>query len=291
MRGLHALGFSGVEIGSVTEYPQPGNPKPRQFIVAPGVVLNRLGFNSPGVDVVLGNLERYRQDDIPIGISLGKNKDIPDHLAPETHANIVKALFEHASYFAINVSSPNTEGLRRLQDSVPLHAIAQAVNDAMDQMGGRKPTFVKIAPDLNNDQVNAVIRVVADNNLAGIVATNTTNNVEVKGRYGNYWHEQAGGLSGDDPVFRKMATEKISHIYKETGGKMEIVGVGGIKDAATVIEKMKAGARVVQVVTAIRSEGPSLPGKINRGISLYLDQEGIKSINEIIGSDHHSYNF
>lgn len=284
--GLYQLGFSGVEVGSVLQYPQPGNDKPRQFMLGPGVALNRLGFNSSGMDVVAHNLEKYRGSGIPVGISLGKNKDVEPKDAPEAHAVVAGRLYHDAAYFVINVSSPNTPGLRALQDKGPLTDIVQAVNGTMDEMGGRKPLFVKIAPDLENEAVNDVIEVVADNGLTGIIATNTTIRPELKAQYGEQWRNAAGGLSGDNEEFRRMATEKVSHIYRETGGKMEIVGIGGIKDAQTALEKIRAGARVVQVVTAIRGEGPALPGRINRGIAEYMSREGIRDINEIVGSDH-----
>jgi len=286
VRGLYTLGFAGVEVGSVLAYPQPGNERPRQFMIGPGVALNRLGFNSPGMDVVFENLQPYRESGIPIGISLGKNKEVPPQDAPEAHAVVVKKLYEEAAYFVINVSSPNTPGLRALQERGPLTDIVQAVNGTMDEMGDRKPTFVKIAPDLTNEAVDDVIRVVADNNLTGIIATNTTISPEIKAKYGENWRNEAGGLSGDDPDFRRMATEKIAHIYRQTGGKMEIVGVGGVKDTATALEKLQAGARIVQIVTGIRSEGPTLPGRINRGLVEWMDQEGVKNINEIVGADH-----
>ncbi len=284
---LHRLGFSGTEVGSVLEYPQPGNDKPRQETVTHGnalVARNALGFNSPGMEVVAENLEWYKRRNIStgiIGISLGKNKNAQD--APKAHAVVTERLYKYASYFTINVSSPNTPGLRELQDKGPLTEIVQAVNSAMDKMGGRKPLFVKIAPDLTNDAVNDVIRVVMDNGLTGIVATNTTNNPELKAKYG--WGDKPGGLSGDDPKFRKMATEKVAHIYRETNGAIEVIGVGGVKDTETALEKIRSGAKVIQIVTGIRGEGPGLPGRINRGLVTYLDRENIPTITELVGAD------
>lgn len=286
VQGLYTLGFSGVEVGSVLAYPQEGNPKPRQFMLGPGVALNRLGFNSSGMEVVAQNLERYSGSGIPVGISIGKNKDVKPKDTPEVHAMVAKRLYSDAAYFVVNVSSPNTPGLRELQDKEPLTDIVQAVNGTMDKMGGRKPLFVKIAPDLTNDAVNDVIKVVADNELTGIIATNTTIRPDLKAQYGKQWRNEAGGLSGDNDEFRRMVTEKVSHIYRETGGKMEIIGIGGIKDTKTALEKIRAGAKIVQIVTAIRGEGTTLPGRINRGLAHYMDKEGIRDINEIVGSDH-----
>lgn len=289
VRGLYALGFSGVEVGSVLLHPQPGNPKPRQFMIGSGVALNRLGFNSPGADVVRKNLKVWGHRGIPVGISLGKNKETPDSQAPEVHAEVARRLYDHASYFAINVSSPNTPGLRALQDKGSLTDIVQAVNAAMDERGGRKPTFVKIAPDLTNAAVDDVIEVVLDNGLTGIIATNTTIRADLKARYGENWRNEAGGLSGDNPDFRRMATEKVAHIYKHAGDRLEIIGVGGVKDAATALQKIAAGAKVVQVVTAIRGEGPTVAGRINRGIVRTMEMIGIKSLSEVVGTEAHRY--
>ncbi len=283
VRSLYTLGFSGIEVGSVLAYPQEGNPKPRQFVLAPGVVLNRLGFNSPGMETVAKNLERYRESGIPIGISLGKNKDVEPKDAPQAYAVVAKRLYYDAAYFVIDVSSPNTPGLRELQDKAPLTDIVQAVNGAMDEMGGRKPTFVKIAPDLTNEAVNDVIEVIADNGLTGIIATNTTIRADLKAQYGEKWRDEPGGLSGDNPEFRRMATEKIAHIYRETGGQMEIVGVGGVKDVKTMLEKIRAGAKIVQIVTAIREEGTTLPGRINRDLVDWMEKEGVENMSEIVG--------
>ena len=254
-------------------------------MLAPGVTLNRLGFNSPGMEAVAHNLERYRGSGIPIGISLGKNKEVSVQDAPEAHAMVTEKLYEHAAYFAINVSSPNTPGLRALQDKKPLTDIVQAVNGAMDRMGGRKPLFVKIAPELSTEAVDDVIRVVLDNNLTGIIATNTTTNQDIKAKYGERWRNEAGGVSGNDADYRKMATEKIAYIYRETQGRMEIIGVGGVNNAQTALEKIKAGAKIVQVVTGIRGEGTALPGRINRGIVDFMKKEGVNNIYELVGTD------
>jgi dihydroorotate dehydrogenase len=285
IRALYTLGFAGVEVGTVVAYPQEGNPKPRQFMLAPGVTLNRLGFNSPGMQAVAQNLARYKASGIPIGISLGKNRDVEAKDAPEAHTIVAEKLYAHATYFAINVSSPNTPGLRALQDKQPLTDIVHAVNETMERMGGRKPLLVKIAPELSPEAVNDVIEVVLDNGLSGIIATNTTISSEIKATYGERWRNEAGGVSGDDPAYRKMATEKIAHIYRETRGKIAIMGVGGVKDVASALEKIKAGAQIVQVVTGIRGEGTAIAGRINRGIVEYMEKEGVKSIQDLVGID------
>jgi dihydroorotate dehydrogenase len=284
VKGLFHLGFSGVEVGTVTEYPQEGNKKPRQFVLGPGVVLNRLGFNNPGMNAVAGNLEKYFKSGIPIGVSIGINKDIPSKFAPDAYAGVAERLYNYASYFAINVSSPNTPHLRELQDKTPLTDIIQAVREKMKDLGAVLPLFVKIDPDLDVRAVDEVIRVALDNSLAGIIATNTTVSTDIKAKYGTRWANQDGGVSGDDPDFRRMATDRIAHIYRETAGRLEIIGVGGIKDAESAWEKISAGAKIVQVVTAIRGEGTTLPGKINRGLIERMNKEGIKNIEEAVGS-------
>lgn len=284
VKALYTLGFSGVEVGSVLAYPQPGNDKPRQWMMGLGVSFNRLGFNSPGQDVVAKNLKKYRESGIPVGISIGKNKNISPHDAPSVHAMVAHRLYDYASYFVINVSSPNTPGLRELQDKKPLTEIIQAVVWAMNNRGGRKPLFVKIAPELTNEAIDDVVRVVIDNELTGIIATNTTINPDIKAKYGEGWRDEMGGLAGDDEDYRKMATEKVEHIFREAGDKLEVIGVGGVKNAGTALRKIMAGAKAVQIVTAIRGEGTTLPGRINRGIVDFMEQEGIKSLDEIRGS-------
>ena len=149
VKALYTLGFSGVEVGTVVEKPQEGNTRPRQFMLAPGVTLNRLGFNSPGMEAVARNLARYKGSGIPTGISLGKNREVPAEDAPRAHAAVAARLYYFAAFFSINVSWPNTPGLRALQDRQPLTDIVQAVNQTMDSKGGRKPLFVKIAPELS----------------------------------------------------------------------------------------------------------------------------------------------
>ncbi|MGH7888949.1 MAG: quinone-dependent dihydroorotate dehydrogenase [Thermodesulfobacteriota bacterium] len=285
VKGLWQLGFAGVEVGSVLAHPQPGNPKPRQFMLTSEVALNWLGFNSPGMKVVAKNLDRYKGGGIPIGISVGKNRDVDAKDVPEAHAVVVKSLYERGSYFAINVSSPNTPGLRKLQDKAPLREIVHAVNRAMDEMGGRKPLFVKISPELTYEAVDDVIDVAISNSLTGIIATNTTENSEIKARYGERWRNMSGGVSGNDRDFRKMATDKIAHIYREAGDKLEIIGVGGVRDTETALEKIKAGAKLLQIVTAIRGEGTTVAGRINRGLVDYVEREGIVSLVEIVGID------
>lgn len=284
VRALYRLGFAGVEVGTVVAWDQDGNPKPRQFIIGPGVAINRLGFNSPGMNTVDKNLEAYLESGIPIGVSLGKNKEVLEEDAPFAHAIVAKRLYRHATWFTINVSSPNTPGLRALQDKGPLTDIAQEVNQVMDELGGRKPLFVKIAPDLPLEDVDAVIDVVINEGLAGIVASNTTSPApDLKAKYGERWRNEQGGLSGDDNDFRQMSNRQIEHIWRQTNGTVDVIGVGGVKDAPTALEKILLGAKSVQVVTGIVGEGPTLPGRINRGLAEFMDKHGFTDISKLVG--------
>jgi len=284
VRGLYELGFGGVEIGSVLEFAQPGNPKPRQFIVAPGVAINALGFNSPGMEAVAANLSRYKGLGIPIGINIGKNKEVLENDAPRAYAVVAKRLYDEATYFVINVSSPNTPGLRKLQDKPVLLEIIAAVKEAILSRGAMKPTFVKIAPELTDDAVDDVVDLVITQSLAGIIATNTTNNVDLKASYGERWRDQPGGLSGDNSAYREMSTKKIAHIFKTTNGKVDVMGSGGIKDGKTALEKIQAGAKAVQVLTAIRGEGACVARKICLELLKEMKTLGVKSISELVGT-------
>ena len=285
VKGLYALGFAGVEIPALLKA-QPGNPKPRQFSVGPGVIIQHLGFNTPGAYAIKKNLAPYKNSGIPIGIGLAKNKETTDENAPEEYAKVAKILYNEADYFVINVSSPNTPGLKRLQGKGPLTLIVKAVIKAMEEKGERKPLFVKVAPELTHPEMDDIIDVVRTNNLTGIIAVNTWANSDLKAKYGEKWRNQPGGLSGDDKEYRKLATDQVRYIYKKTQGKIVIIGVGAIKDATTALERIKAGASLVQVVVAIRGEGPSVAANINRGLLEYMQKHKIKNIQDLVGTEN-----
>lgn len=286
VRGLYELGFAGVEVGSVLAYPQPGNPKPRQWMIGPGVALNRLGFNSPGMEQVAKNLENYRDEGIPIGISIGVNKHIlekgPDAVF-EAQAAVVDCLVGYADYIVNNPASPNTPGLRAYQAKDLLIGSTIAIGEAIRRNGGNQKQIVKLAPDLANNELDDAIGVAVDYGL-GIVAVNTTNSSDIKAKYGERWQDEMGGLSGDDEEFRAMATEKVRHIREATRGAIEIIGVGGVNSGPTALEKIAAGANAIQIVTGIRQVGPTLPGQINRWLVDYMEREGIHSIADLVGS-------
>lgn len=287
LRALYSLGFAGVEVGSVVERPQRGNPRPRQFMVTPDVCLNSLGLNSPGMDAVLENLRWYGRLDMPVGINLGINSDVSHEDAPRAYAAVARKFRSDASYFAINVSSPNTPGLRKLQDGGRLKEIIRAVTESLvDSSGVGRPLFVKISPDLSIEAIDDLLGVVTDSGISGVIATNTSDNRDLKRKYGAKWEGLPGGISGNDSEYRSLSTSIISHVYRTAGGELEIIGVGGVSDTASALEKLRAGAKALQVVTGLRGEGLSVANSINRGLLRFMDENGISDISEITGSDH-----
>jgi dihydroorotate dehydrogenase len=284
VRALHEIGFAGVEVGSVQNYPQPGNPQPRHLELSPGVTINRYGFNSPGAQEVAENLKQYKSNKIVIGVNIGRNKDIPDIATLHLIAATADKLLKYASYFVINVSSPNTPGLRRLQSKEPLSEIIKAVNQVVSRSANKPPVFIKISPDLSKKDVDALIDTVINNRAQGIIAANTTTNKKIKARYGKRWPYEAGGLSGNDEAYRTLTTKLVAHIYRQTKGKLAIIGVGGVHDTLTTIEKIQAGACAVQMVTAIKYEGLGVANSINHGLLDWMDRNGVKNIGELIGT-------
>lgn len=252
---LAALGFGFVEVGTVTPLAQEGNPKPRLFrLKKDQAVINRMGFNNAGIDALVANLKK-RKSDIIVGGNLGKNKATPNEKAVDDYLISFKALKGLVDYFVVNVSSPNTPGLRELQEKGPLLKILTALKtENTDQT----PIFLKIAPDLNYDQVDDIIEIVKESGIAGIIATNTT--LAREGLKPDPNRDQAGGLSGK-PVF-EHATEIVKYIRSKSN--IAIMGVGGIHSAEDAQIKMEAGAGLVQVFTGFIYEGPGLIKKINK---------------------------
>jgi dihydroorotate dehydrogenase len=279
--GLYMLGFAGTEVGTVPPLAQPGNPKPRLFTDSShSVSLNRMGFNSPGAEAVAANLERQRRAGV-VGINLGKNKDTPLTEADADHARSAAILGEYASYLVINPSSPNTPGLRRLLDPRPLSDNIAAVSE----VSGGLPIFIKTNVDLSLKDLDGVLEVCVNSchlGVVGVIDTNTTVDEALKARYG--WQGQPGGVSGNDAEFRQKAVERMKHITHETKGTgLHRIGVGGIHDVATAIERLQAGAEIIQVVTAIRHRRGLVAGRINRGILAELDHLGLHSVGELVG--------
>lgn len=268
---LAHLGFGFIEIGTVTPKPQEGNPKPRMFrLPEDEALINRMGFNNQGVAAAALRLRGDRN--IIIGGNIGKNKVTPNESAINDYLICVNELYPYVDYFVVNVSSPNTPGLRELQEKGPLLDILNAVKKSLAEKGSKKPVLLKIAPDLTDAQLDDIIEIVKTSGIDGIIATNTTiDRSMLSTPAGKVNAIGAGGLSGK-PV-RKRSTEVISYLHKHSGGKIPIIGVGGIHSAADAIEKLEAGASLVQVYTGFIYEGPSLIKKINQGLISYYDQK------------------
>ena len=260
------LGFGFIEIGTVTPIAQDGNPKPRLFrLKSDDAIINRMGFNNGGVEEVLKNLKK-RNTDIVIGGNIGKNKFTSNEDAVLDYIICFNSLYPYVDYFVVNVSSPNTPNLRELQEKEPLTKLLLSLQQENASKEKPKPILLKIAPDLTNQQLDDVIEVVETCKLSGIVATNTTINrsglITTKDELQKIG---AGGLSGKP--LKSRSTEVINYIHTKSEGRFPIIGVGGIHSAEDALEKLDAGASLVQLYTGFIYEGPSLVKKINQAIS------------------------
>lgn len=257
------LGFGFIEIGTVTPKPQEGNPKPRLFrLVDDEAIINRMGFNNDGLEVIKQRLKN-RKSKVIVGGNLGKNKVTPNEEADEDYKKGFETLYEVVDYFVVNVSSPNTPNLRALQEKEPLKQLLTALQTLNQTKPAPKPILLKIAPDLSNEQLDDVIEIVLETKLAGVIATNTTLSREGL-RSNAALVQEMGGLSGK-PLTRR-STEVIAYLSKKSEGKFPIIGVGGIYSAEDAIEKLKAGASLVQLYSGFIYEGPALIKKINQAL-------------------------
>jgi dihydroorotate dehydrogenase len=272
---LTALGFSHVEVGGVTAERQPGNPRPRLFrLPEDRALVNRLGFNNEGADRVGARLDGADLPDAPIGVNIGKSKSTPLGEAPADYRYTYERVADAGDYFVVNVSSPNTPGLRELQDRESLERILGELVEA-----GADPLLVKLSPDLAAPAIDEALAVVDDLDLAGVVATNTT--VERPPGLENPSRAERGGLSGK-PI-EERATGTIGFIAERTD--VPVVGVGGVTDAAGAYRKIRAGASVVQLYTGLVFEGPGLAHDINAGLLDLLERDGFDSIEDAVGAD------
>ena len=263
---MHDHGFGFIEIGTVTPKPQDGNPKKRIFrLVNDDAIINRLGFNNDGVDQIVKRLKK--NINVIIGGNIGKNKDTPNEKAADDYLICFQKLYDHVDYFAVNVSSPNTPHLRDLQNTEGLRSILIPLIDE-NKKRLNKPILLKISPDLNNSDIVSIVDLIQELKIDGIITTNTTLSRE-KLKSDNKLKSQKGGLSG--APLRNRSTEVISLIHKYSKGNVPIIGVGGIMSADDALEKLNAGASLIQVYTGFIYNGPSFIYKINREI--------IKSLN------------
>jgi dihydroorotate dehydrogenase len=263
---LACLGFGFIEIGTLTPRPQPGNPQPRLFrLPADRGLVNRLGFNNGGVEAAVARL-RARRSPVLIGGNIGKNKDTPNEQAAHDYELAFAALFDHVDYFVVNVSSPNTPGLRALQDRAPLTALLQALQALNHQRPQPKPLLLKIAPDLTDGQLDDIVAIAQEVGLSGLIATNTTIGRDQLATPADQVAQiGAGGLSGQP--LRARSTEVIRYLRARLGREFVIIGVGGVFTAADAREKLAAGASLVQLYTGFVYEGPGAVGQINRALA------------------------
>ncbi|MEP0339156.1 MAG: quinone-dependent dihydroorotate dehydrogenase [Alphaproteobacteria bacterium] len=278
------LGFGFTEVGSVTPRPQPGNPKPRLFrLTEDRAVINRMGFNNGGHDAMAARLAKFRAGPMGqgiAGVNLGRNKDSKDEV--RDYVLGVERLGALASYLVVNVSSPNTPGLRTLQDRGPLTALLTAVKAARDGLANRPPLLVKIAPDLASADLEDIAAVAADVGIDGIIATNTT--ISRPAGLRDSQKGQIGGLSG--APLKSMAKGVISDLYQLVGRDIPLIGVGGIATGADAYARIRAGASLVQIYSALVFEGPYLAARIANELADLLDRDGFKSVAAAVGADH-----
>lgn len=262
---LANLGFGFVEIGTITPRPQPGNPKPRLFrLPEDRAMINRMGFNNIGVDEAVKNLKK-RKTDIVIGGNIGKNTATPNNRAIDDYVTCFEKLFDYVDYFVVNVSCPNITDLHELQDQEHLMNILGTLQKRNQERKAPKPVLLKVSPDLNNMQLDEVIDIVKNTSIAGIVATNTTiTRDKLKAPKHRIAEIGSGGLSGL-PI-RERATAIIRYLKEKSGNAFPVIGVGGIFTAGDALEKLEAGADLIQVYTGFIFEGPFIAKRINRSL-------------------------
>lgn len=262
IEALSNLGFGFIEVGTVTPLPQPGNDKPRMFrLEEDGALINRMGFNNKGVDTLAERLRilKNKHSDIVIGGNIGKNKNTANEDAVSDYIKCFDRLFDVVDYFVVNVSSPNTPGLRELQEKEPLMSLLNALQQRNEKNGISRPILLKIAPDLTNEQLDDIVEIVLKTGIAGVIATNTTID-----RDGLYTPEkvakETGGLSGKPLTHR--STEVIRYLADKSNRAFPIIGVGGIHSAQDAKDKLEAGASLIQLYTGFIYEGPGIVKKI-----------------------------
>lgn len=258
---LGTLGFGFIEVGTTTPRPQPGNDKPRMFrLPNHEAVINRLGFNNDGVDALVRNVQRSSYRGV-LGINIGKNKDTPNERAVDDYLFCLERVYTHASYITVNISSPNTQGLRDLQEEATLRRFIETLREAQEklgsQSGARKPMLLKIAPDLSETELDAIAEVLLQAKVDGVICTNTT--IDRSAVAGDPNAQQTGGLSGK-PLFAR-STEVLRGMRQRLGKDIGIVGVGGILDGDNASEKIAAGANLVQLYSGLVYRGPHLIGE------------------------------
>jgi len=279
VRAALAAGPGFLEIGAVTPRPQQGNPRPRLFrLTRDRAAINRFGFNNQGMVAIAPRLAAARGAGV-VGVNLGANKDAEDRA--QDYVTVLRYLYQFADFFTVNVSSPNTERLRELQGRAALDALLGRVMAAKADLGGARPVFLKIAPDLTQAELSDIAKLALAHRLDGIIATNTTLSREgLASRHAG----EAGGLSGQ-PLFAP-STEVLGRLYRLTGGALPLIGVGGVATPEQAYAKIRAGASAVQLYTAMVYQGIGLPGRIARGLERLLERDGFANVAEAVGADN-----
>ncbi len=283
LRGLHRLGFSHLEVGTVTPRPQAGNPKPRLFrLPEDSALINRMGFNGAGLEVAARRLAARHPAGAIVGANIGINRDSTDPVGDYLLG--LKKLYPLADYVTVNVSSPNTPGLRALQKAERLSELAKALVAecrSLAATAGKKPLFVKLAPDLEEEDEAAIVEVALSTGIDGLILGNTTvaRPESLRSRHA----AESGGLSGR-PLFQP-STERLRSLARRLGGRLPLVGVGGIATAEDVLEKIRAGATAVQLYTAFVYEGPGLVRRLVRDLDRLLERQGYARLEDAIGAD------
>lgn len=275
------MGFGFAEVGSITPLPQQGNLRPRLFrLVEDRAVINRMGFNNDGAEAALQRLAARRGREGIVGINIGANKDAADRIAD--YAAMTRIMAPFASYLCVNISSPNTPGLRALQDEGALTTLLDAVLAARAEVtpGNPPPVFLKVAPDLEPADIDAIARIAIDKGLGALVVSNTT---ITRPALSSHHAGETGGLSG--APLKALALQRLRDFRKATGGAVPLVGVGGIASAEDAWERIRAGASLVQLYSALVYEGPGLGARIVKGLSRLMQRDGFASIAEAVGSE------
>ncbi|SDR97133.1 dihydroorotate oxidase A [Paenibacillaceae bacterium GAS479] len=287
VEGFSSVGFSFMEVGTVTPKAQSGNELPRLFrLPSDEALINRMGFNNDGTTAMAARLGALRQRKIPVFVNIGKNKATPNELAHEDYITCIRDLYAHADLFVVNISSPNTPDLRALQHGDELRVLLAAVTEEIRAQGRKagapaKPVLVKIAPDMTGEQLELTAETIASSGVNGIIATNTTLSREGLTHVNE---RETGGLSGRP--LRERSTEVISELYRLTGGKLPIIGSGGIFTAEDAYAKIRAGASLVEIYTSMIYRGPGVIKEIAIGLRELLRKDGYTRITEAIGADH-----
>lgn len=286
VEGFSSIGFGFMEVGTVTPKGQPGNDRPRLFRLPPDeALLNRMGFNNEGAEAMADRLSRLKSKPVPVAVNIGKNKVTPNERAYEDYQACLRTLYPYGDFFVVNISSPNTPDLRNLQYGSELSSLIAHIMEEMrlqaQKHGTSKPILVKIAPDVSDEELEMMVNALSASGISGIIATNTT-----IGREGltHPNQKETGGISGKP--LRARSTEVVSRVYRQTAGKLPIIGSGGIFSAEDAYEKIRAGASLVEIYTALIYEGPEVNRRLHAGLRELLRRDGFSHISEAVGADH-----